>query len=75
MNDPSKHPNSDNDLTKDQLAEQGIVIEDRGKSKEEQVTKELAEESGQKDASWKSAPAPESETKGEDNDYYNGMSQ
>ena len=32
-------------------------------------------ESDKQDASPKSAPAPESETQGKDNDYYNGMSQ
>lgn len=75
MNDPGKHLNSDNDLTKDQMAEQGIPVEYGSPSKNEQVAKELAEEGGQEDASWKAAPAPQSETQGQDNDYYNGMSQ
>lgn len=75
MNNPRKHPSSDNDLTKDQLAEQGVKVAYGSPSKSEQVAKELAEEGGQKDASWKSAPAPESETQGQDDGYYNGMSQ
>jgi hypothetical protein len=74
MNDHREHPNSDNDLTKDQMAEQGIPIEN-SPSKVAQVNKELAEESGQKDASWKSASVPETENQGENNDFYNGMSQ
>ena len=74
MNDHGKHPNSDNDLSKDQMAEQGMPVES-SPSKVDQVNRELAEEDGQKNASWKAAPAPESETHGEDNDHYNGMSQ
>jgi hypothetical protein len=73
MNDSSKHSNNDNDLTKDQLAEQGIEVKYGSQSKNDQVAKELAEEGGQKDASWKSTP--ESESQGKDNDYYSGMSQ
>ena len=81
MNDPRAHSNGDNDLTKDQLHEQGIDIEYGSRTKGEQVEKELAEEATwpigipKQDASPKVIPASESENQGESNDIYGGMSQ
>ena len=83
MNDHREHPNSDNDLTKDQMAEQGIEVDTSGTDnrRSENYREDLAEEatwpvgSAKQGASPKAAPEPESKIQGEDNDYYNGMSQ
>lgn len=83
MNNSREHPNSDNDLTKDQLAEEGIETDPSGSDsrRSENYREDLAEEatwpigSAKQDNSLKATPAPEPEIQGEDNDYYNGMSQ
>ena len=69
MNEPREHPKIDLATTIDQMAEQGIKVEN-SPTKSDQVNKELAEEGGKKDASWK-----ESENQGESHDIYGGMSQ
>lgn len=77
MNDPRQHPVSESlrKMEIDQIAEadKGIEIDPDHSVPDRQIAKEhqdLAEESGQKDASWK-----ESENQGENNDIYNGLSQ
>lgn len=74
---------SDNDLTKDQLAAQGIPTDLSGadRRQSERYREDLAEEAkwgqgdGKQGISPKPTPAPEAETQGEDTDYYNGLSQ
>lgn len=81
MNKPNKSP--DNNLTKDQLAAQGIPTDLSGadQRQSERYREDLTEEAkwgqgdGKKDTSPKPAPAPESKTQGEDYDYHNGLSQ
>ena len=78
MNKPENKPQGDNDLLKDQLAQEGIEVDYSSPSairRNENYRKDLAEEDGKKDASWKAASSPESAIQAEDNDYYNGMSQ
>jgi hypothetical protein len=76
MTNPSKSPD---DITKayikDQMHEQGVEILPQSQTKEAQVKKEQTEEDGQKDARRKPMPAPEAESHGEENDYFNGLSQ
>ncbi len=77
MNDP-KSPNvceSQQKMVAEQMTSQGVEITPSSSSKAEQVNKELAEESGQKDASWKPEPATETEGQGEGNDYSYGLGQ
>ncbi len=75
MNEPDHTPDKvTRDLLKDQMAEQGIEIRSRSPGKDAQVEKELAEEATWGDKS-KPAPTRDAEKKGEDNDYYHGLSQ
>lgn len=81
MNNPNKSP--DNNLTKDQMAAQGIPTDLSGSDRRqsERYREDLAEEAkwgqgdGKKETNPKPTPAPEAETQGKDNDYYNGLSQ
>lgn len=53
-----------------------ILRQDASNKAQKEIDAAVSEmDKGQQDASPKSAPAPESKTQGEDNDYYNGMSQ
>ena len=84
MNAPQDHSNNEifQKMTVDQLAEQGIQATPGSPTKNDQVAKELAEEAKwpvhsdqHTDADPKSTPEPEANKQGEDNDYYNGLSQ
>jgi hypothetical protein len=84
MNHPGKNPdNITKAITKDQMAEQGIPTDLSGADgrQSDRYREDLADEAkwgqgdGKKDTSQKPTPAPEAETQGEDNDYYNGLSQ
>lgn len=83
MNNRSKSSNGDNDLTKDQLAAQGIQTDqsDADRRQSERYREDLAEEekggpgNGGKETCPKPTPAPEAGKQGEDNDYFNGQSQ
>ena len=84
MNDSDKHSNGDKDLTKDQLAEEGLEVDYSSSAAMRQSNKyreDLAEEakwpkeSRQQDVSLESTAASETRAQEEDNGYYSGMSQ
>ena len=84
MNNPGKNPDDiTKAVTKDQMAEQGIPTDLSGADgrQSDRYREDLADEAkwgqgdGKKDTSPKPTPAPEAESQGEDNDYYNGLSQ
>lgn len=75
-------PNSDNNLTKDQLAEHGIESDPSGTDsrRSKSYQDDLAEEAkwpipgAKTDTSRESAPVPVSEPEGENSAYYNAIS-
>lgn len=82
MNDPRQHPVSESlrkmEIDQTTEADKGIEIDPDHSVSDRQTDRyqrDLAEEGGQKDASWTESPASESENQGENNDIYGGMSQ